>query len=1013
MDQGYAVFCDADRHFYDAPHRLPADSEGAPGALYEHALRDTPPGWQRNRSGDWLAFRPPGGAGLPAQGWKIHVSACLDNAEKVLTKVWDYCVPREIAFKFIPGRHLLHTRNAKYADRGGSGKFVTVYPASDDRFREIAGDLAELLDGEPGPYILSDLRWGNGPVYVRYGSFTERNTYDADGALRPAVEDPRGRLVPDRRDPAFHVPDWVELPACLEEHLAARGTATTASVPYRVERALHFSNGGGVYAATDTRTGERVVLKEGRPHAGLAADGADAVTRLERERAALERLAGLPYTPEVRDTFTLGDHHFLVLEHIDGRPLNTFFARRHPLIEADPGPERLAEYTAWALRIHGLVTEAVDAVHARGVVFNDLHLFNIMVSEDESSVVLLDFEAAAPAAENRRQVVANPGFVAPAGRRGTDVDRYALACLRIALFLPLTSLFAIDRGKAAHLAEIAAEQFPVDPAFLDAAVTEILRDAPGEIPRDVPGGARTAAGTDPSEGPSGADHGDGPGGTGTEESGEIRTEESSAVRTEGTGAVRTEGAGAVRTEGAGAVRMEGAGAVRAEEARGVREEGRLVRTEESGAAGAAGVRAVRTDEAGAGRTAPGAGRRGPAGAGRGRYLPVDPADWPRSRDSMVRAVLASATPHREDRYFPGDIAQFGPGGGATYGYGAAGVLHALAETGGGRCEDAEEWLLRRAARPPSGTPLGFYDGLSGIAWTLDRLGHTGPALELADTITAQDRTGMALDLHSGLAGLGLALDSLAASTGESALHDEAVRIARLVADRTAAAAKPSPRAGLLHGATGTALLFLRLHERTGDPGLLDLAADALDRDLARCVRGAGGALQVDEGRRTMPYLGAGSVGIGMVLDDWLAHRDNDAFDRARGEIVQAAQARFYAQPGLFRGAAGMVLHLARTTTGGPGTEQAALRRQIASLSWGAVPYRGELAFPGEQMMRLSMDLSTGTAGCLLALGSALHDQPVHLPFLPPLTRPHEPVSAGGRTREIPVPTDDTEERTSS
>ncbi len=38
-------------------------------------------------------------------------------------------------------------------------------------------------------------------------------------------------------------------------------------------------------------------------------------------------------------------------------------------------------------------------------------------------------------------------------------------------------------------------------------------------------------------------------------------------------------------------------------------------------------------------------------------------------------------------------------------------------------------------------------------------------------------------------------------------------------------------------------------------------------------------------------------------------------------------------------------------------------------------------------MRLSMDLSTGTAGCLLALGSALHDQPVHLPFLPPLRRP--------------------------
>ncbi|MDW6063198.1 hypothetical protein SAZ11_40790 [Streptomyces sp. FXJ1.4098] len=64
--------------------------------------------------------------------------------------------------------------------------------------------------------------------------------------------------------------------------------------------------------------------------------------------------------------------------------------------------------------------------------------------------------------------------------------------------------------------------------------------------------------------------------------------------------------------------------------------------------------------------------------------------------------------------------------------------------------------------------------------------------------------------------------------------------------------------------------------------------------------------------------------------------------------------------------------------------------QIAALGWYAVPYQGQLAFPGEQMMRLSMDLATGTAGCLLALGAACappHAAPVGLPFLPPLRRP--------------------------
>jgi hypothetical protein len=56
---------------------------------------------------------------------------------------------------------------------------------------------------------------------------------------------------------------------------------------------------------------------------------------------------------------------------------------------------------------------------------------------------------------------------------------------------------------------------------------------------------------------------------------------------------------------------------------------------------------------------------------------------------------------------------------------------------------------------------------------------------------------------------------------------------------------------------------------------------------------------------------------------------------------------------------------------------------VRRLNWHAVSYRGHMTFPGDQLLRLSMDLGSGTAGVLLALGAALHDQPVHLPFLGP------------------------------
>ncbi|WP_369201264.1 class III lanthionine synthetase LanKC [Streptomyces sp. PU-14G] len=920
MDKRYEIFCLADRYFYDTPERLSdsasresdsvSDSASREGEAAEDpgefavSRRPVPAGWRSTRSGDWLELRPLTGE-FPLQGWKIHASATLRNANAIGEAVWDYCVPRGIPFKCVPHRTLLYLRNAKYAGRGTSGKFATIYPADETQLEMVVRELGEKLHGSPGPYILTDLRWRQGPLYVRYGGFAPRFCVDPHGRLVPAVEDAHGNLVPDRKDPAFRVPDGVELPAFLRPALAARASATVAELPYRIDKALHFSNGGGVYGGTDIRDGSRVVLKEARPHAGLAADGADAVARLEREKTALDQLAGLPVVPALRDWLEVDGHRFLVMEEIAGQPLNSFFARRHPLLSADPDPEAVSRHTAWALRVHRLVVEAVEAVHARGIVFNDLHMFNIMLAPDEQTVRLLDFEAAARAEDDPRQIVAHPGFIAPADRSGYDIDRYALACLALALFLPMTTLLAVDRGKAGHLARIAAEQFPGIPEDFLAQAVATIEGA----------GSRT----------------------GEDSSGTPRTSRTSRTRS----GTRTEGD--ARTGSA----AEGEGASRLP------------------ASVSALVPAVGS--------------------------PGGPGEWHAAREAMVKAVLASATPTRDDRLIPGDIAQFGDGGGLGLAYGAAGVLHALAETGAGRWPEGEEWLLRHTDPPPRGTPLGLYDGLPGVALVLARSGHAKRALELTDRVLEEKWQRLGSSLFGGLAGLGLAFGRLAEQTGEEGLHTAATEAARLLAQRLDEPDDDRPgadRAGLLHGSTGAALLFLRLYERHREPALLDLAERALARDLARCVQDSAGTWQVDEGSRTMPYLGAGSVGIAMVLDDFLRHRPgHTAFERARTGILPAARMRYYAQPGLFQGRAGMLLHLSRTAT--PGVTDGDRTAQLAGLGWYGMAYAGGLAFPGDQMMRLSMDLATGTAGCLLAVGAAAAvrggQTPPSLPFLPPLT----------------------------
>src|SRR5207245_9820203 len=90
---------------------------------------------------------------------------------------------------------------------------------------------------------------------------------------------------------------------------------------------------------------------------------------------------------------------------------------------------------------------------------------------------------------------------------------------------------------------------------------------------------------------------------------------------------------------------------------------------------------------------------------------------------------------------------------------------------------------------------------------------------------------------------------------------------------------------------------------------------------------------------------------------------------------------------LFYGRAGMILYLSRGLAPGAGGRDPVVAGHIRRLGWHALAYRGNLAFPGEQLLRLSMDLASGTAGVLLALGAALGAGATALPFLGPRLRP--------------------------
>ncbi|MFC8823138.1 class III lanthionine synthetase LanKC [Streptomyces rochei] len=854
MDFRYFNFCQPGGSFYDVPDTASAEGD------FAAAKASLPVGWRRSANDDWVVLTPPG-VQLPFQGWKIHVSATPENAEKIIALVSEYCLPRKVTFKFLRGRDVLMRRNSKYGDRGSSGKFVTIYPLDETHLAETLTELGELLHGEPGPYILSDLRWRSGPLYVRYGGFVAHLVRSESGELVHCIQDPDGKWVPDVRGPGFRPPSWVTLPACLEESLAARNAGTLDDFPFRPTKALHFSNGGGVYEATDVRSGDTVLLKEARPLAGLDAEGADALERLRREYWALQRLEGLDCMPALVDFRKGREHYFLAREFVAGQPLAREMQQRNPLlVPRTPTADDLADYVRWSQSVLDQVERGVQELHERGVVFGDLHPNNILVRPD-GTIAFIDLEASRASGSAAQQALAAPGFQAPAGYSGPDIDRYALGCLRLSVFLPLTQTLPWSSMKADQFIELIARIFPVPVDFA------------GQVRRDL----GLAARPDRSE---------------------------------------------------------------------------------------------------------------PAFAPQPLWPVNGPGqeDWPALRSSVAEGILAAASPERDDRLFPGDIEQFhGQGGGTNFAFGASGVLWALTEVGLTVPDHHIDWLIHSIGRLTEPRP-GFYDGLSGVAYALDRIGRPQEARALLGRVADLPEEDVDHSLFSGRAGIGLTLLDFARRDGESAFLERAVRLADRITGQAEHVSGQRQRPGLMHGGAGSALFLLRLYEQTQDRKHLDQAVDALRHDLAHSGWGAGQSAAQDAPWRT-PVL-TGGAGTALVLQELLAHAPDpelgEAFDDLRGTIAP----RFFAHAGLFTGRAGAVLahHRLRGSAGQDDT----LRQHLAAFGWHAIPHAGDLAFLGDQCLRLSTDLATGAAGVLFAVDAVLGGKNLGLPFLTP--RP------GGRQR---------------
>jgi len=263
-----------------------------------------PESWTLTRSDIWIHARSRS-TRIESQGFKIHISASISQAESVLQRIVPVCVNAGASFKIVVDPTVHRFLNSKRFHRSGSGKFATIYSPSETSFRHMVEELRQATADLEGPYILSDRRYKDSKiVFYRYGGFESIPDLQADGTKQLMIRDQDGKLVPDQRQPYFDLPAWISDPFVESEPSAAGGADANGLLRdrYEVLEALNFTNTGGVYRAVDHTSGRMVVIKEARPHTlnWIRRDQTiDATAALSHEHACLQMLQGLSCVPEV------------------------------------------------------------------------------------------------------------------------------------------------------------------------------------------------------------------------------------------------------------------------------------------------------------------------------------------------------------------------------------------------------------------------------------------------------------------------------------------------------------------------------------------------------------------------------------------------------------------------------------------------------------------------------------------------------------------------------------------
>lgn len=260
-------------------------------------------------------------------GWKIHISSSCDNFYLTLSKILDFLLENNFSFKFISNPEKLFKKQFKSSDFSSSGKFITIYTENDVDLVKTILKLKKITKNLRGPTIFYDYKIKDSDcLYIRYGSFVEKNYIDADNNFVPIFGE-INNFFDDRK--------WIISPKIKNKNirnLISPPKEWNLLRKFSLLKTFYENTTTTSYLAKSKLTNKVVVIKETKPCLWNY-EKKDYQKFREKESQNLRFLNKMRIGPKFIDCFYEHNNLYLIYEYIEGKTFYNFLIENNNFLK--------------------------------------------------------------------------------------------------------------------------------------------------------------------------------------------------------------------------------------------------------------------------------------------------------------------------------------------------------------------------------------------------------------------------------------------------------------------------------------------------------------------------------------------------------------------------------------------------------------------------------------------------------------------------------------------------------